>query len=734
MTNSTSSGRPGTKKRTNAKITDREKNRWLEIILAIAQHYRLSCSAEHVRLASTGMSGRSLEEVIRRMGRSAGLSVRFTRLSKEKLTSWRLPLVVQLDDGQPAIIDSLDKKGNAGVRFAGDEGLSSKVALDALLRRTIKSAVMRPIAGVADARVDDYIKPYEPSWFSKIVLRDLKPYGHVMIASFVANTMALSGILFSMQVYDRVVPSESLPTLYVLFIGVMIALVFDFTMRLMRIKVIDLLGKRADLRISDVVFGHALRLKNMVRPKSTGTFIALLRELEAVRDMITSSTVSVIADLPFFFFFLLIFWVIAGPLIWVPALAVFLMILPGVLAQKKLAQLARLAQRESTLRNAMLVETVQGMDDIKALQAEQRFQQKWNHYNHVSAEAALELRGLVNRLTTWTQNVQTLVFALVVLFGAPMVMAGELTTGSLVAASILSSRMLAPLSQVTQLLTRWQQAKLGLEGLNQLMQSPVDHPEGSKRVHRPMIRGEYQCKDASFKYSREDPLTVLRIGELHIQPGERIAVLGKNGAGKSTLLQALAGMLEPVSGQVMLDGVTMTHMDPADVRRDVALLTQNSRLFHGTLYDNLTLGAPDATDRDLAWALTRTGAIDFVRRLPKGLDYLLMEGGQGLSGGQRQSLLLARLLIRQPNVLLLDEPTAAMDEGTERQFLTALNTWADQRSLIIATHRMSVLRIVQRIIVVDSGRIVLDEARDAALARLTPKKPAAAPVVAVVNR
>lgn len=716
----------------NQDATDKGNSGWLEIILAVAQHYRLSCSAENVRMASVDTGNLSLEEIIRRMGRLAGLNVRFTQLSKNNLTSWRLPLVVQLDDGQPAIIESLDKAGNAGVRFAGDEGLSSTIALDTLLKRIIKSAIMRPATGVADERVDDYIKPCEPHWFRQIVLRDIKPYGHVMIASFVANTMALSGVLFSMQVYDRVVPSESLPTLYVLFIGVMIALIFDFTMRLMRIKVIDLLGKRADLRISDRVFGHALRLKNSVRPKSTGTFISLLRELESVRDMITSSTVSIIADLPFFFFFLLVFWMIAGPLAWVPAGAVLLMLLPGVLAQKKLAGLARLAQRESTLRNAMLVETVQGMDDIKTLQAEQRFQQKWNHYNHVSAEAALELRGLVNRLTTWTQNVQTMVFALVVLFGAPMVMAGDLTTGSLVAASILSSRMLAPLSQVTQLLTRWQQAKLGLEGLTQLMQSPVDHPDGSKRVHRALIRGDYQCKDATFKYSKDDPVIALKIDELNIKPGERIAILGKNGAGKSTLLQALAGSLEPTGGQMMLEGIAMSHLDPADLRRDVALLTQNSRLFHGTLYDNITLGAPDACDEDVVRALTLTGAIEFVRKIPKGLDYLLMEGGHGLSGGQRQALLLSRLLIRQPSVLILDEPTASLDENSEKNFLNALDEWADQRSLIIATHRMSVLRIVNRIIVVDNGRIVLDDDREAALSRLAkPKDPIKSAAAAV---
>jgi len=713
--------------------TDTGNAAWLEVILTISRHYRLSCSAENIRLASIDSGNLSLEDIVRRMARIAGLSVRFARPNHANLTSWRLPIAVQFEDGQLGIVEALDNQGNAGVRFCGDEGLVSTIPREELLTRVVKSVIFRPLISVADERVDDYIKPYEPHWFRQIVLRDLKPYGHVMVASLVANTMALSGVLFSMQVYDRVVPAESLPTLYVLFIGVLIALGFDFVMRLMRVRVIDLLGKRADLRISDRVFGHALRLKNSVRPKSTGSFISQIRELESVRELITSSTVAVIADMPFFFLFVIVFWFIGGPLVLVPIAAVILMITPGLLAQKKLAVMARAAQRESSLRNAMLVETIQGIDDIKTLQAEQRFQQKWNHYTSVSAEASLGLRGMVNRLTTWTQNIQTLVFALVVVFGAPMVMAGDLTTGSLVAASILSSRMLAPMSQITQVLSRWQQAKVALEGINQLMQLPIDHPEGAKRVHRPLIHGEYFFRDASFRYSKEDSTIALKIDELTIKPGERIAVLGKNGAGKSTFLQALSGSLDAARGEITLDGIAMGHLDPADIRRDIALLSQNSRLFHGTIYDNITLGASDASDEEILKALTLTGAIEFIRRTPMGFDYLIQEGGGGLSGGQKQALLLSRLLIRQPSVLLLDEPTASLDEVAEKHFLNALDKWGEHRSLIIATHRMSVLRIVNRIIVVDNGRIVLDDPKDEALAKLARPKTASVDPIAVAH-
>jgi len=538
-----------------------------------------------------------------------------------------------------------------------------------------------------------------------------------MLASLVANLLGLAGVLFSMQVYDRVIPAESLPTLYVLFGGVLLAVLFDFTLRIMRLRITDLLGKRADLRISDLVYGHALRLRNSVRPKSTGTFISQLRELEQVRDLITSSTATALADLPFFLLFLFTFYLIGGPLVAIPVVALIVMLLPGLLYQRKLARLANANMRESALRNAMLVESVQGLDDIKALQAEQRFQEQWNHYNATTADTALKLRSLTNGLVTWTQNVQTAVFAVVIVFGAPMVIAGDLTTGSLVAASMLASRMMAPMAQLNHVLTRWQQAKVALKGLNALMELPVDHPEGSKRVHLPAIHGDFQLKDATFRYSADGP-AALQVAELRIRPGEHIAVLGRNGAGKSTLLQALAGAMDLATGEVTLDGIAMAHIDPADLRRDVGLLPQHARLFHGTLRDNLVLGAGRASDQELLAALSLTGALDFVRRLPKGLDHLILEGGLGLSGGQRQSLLLSRLLLRQPHVLLLDEPTAALDDVTERRLLDDLMLWSQGRTLIMATHRLSVLQRVERIIVVDNGRLVIDAPREVALARL----------------
>ncbi|MFF7708363.1 type I secretion system permease/ATPase [Pseudomonas sp. NPDC007930] len=688
---------------------------WLEAILRVAGHYRLDVSPQRIELAAAAAPGE--DEGVRRMARQAGLSVRFTRLDREALSPWRLPLVVQCEGGQIGVLESIAADGALGLAFSGDEGLQSRAEPEALLARTLRVAVLRPARPLRDVRTDDYTAPYDEHWFRRIVLRDLRPYAQVMLASLVANLLAMAGVLFSMQVYDRVIPAQSLPTLYVLFGGVFLALLFDLLMRLLRLRITDLLGKRADLRVSDLVFGHALRLRNSARPKSTGSFIAQLRELEQIRDLITSSTATALADLPFFLMFLGVFYLIGGVLVLVPLFALVAMLLPGLLAQRRLARLANASMREAALRNALLVESIQGLDDIKALQAEARFQQQWNHYNAACAQSGLQLRGLTNALVAWTQSVQGAVYAIVIVVGAPLVIHGDMTTGALVAASILSSRMMAPLAQLTTVLTRWQQAKVALQGLNRLMQAPVDHPEHSARVHLAAINGEYRLRDIAFRYSPE-AAPALRVAQLDIAPGERIAVLGRNGAGKSTLLQALGGAMDLAQGEISLDGIALAHLDPADLRRDVGLLQQHARLFHGTLRENLSAGAGQASDQEILAALNATGALEFVRQLPKGMDHLILEGGLGLSGGQRQSLVLARLLLRQPQILLLDEPTAALDDVSERRLLDNLWAWSQGRTLIIATHRLSVLQRVDRVIVLDNGQVAIDGPRDAALARL----------------
>ncbi|HET6537280.1 MAG TPA: type I secretion system permease/ATPase [Sphingopyxis sp.] len=688
---------------------------WLDAILVIAAHYQLNASPEHIKLAGQWIGDALIEDRARDLARQAGLSFQLVQPRLTDLAPWRLPVAVQLDGGQVAVITTMrdDRLTLMTGRDAGDAITRSIAELQPYVQAL---AVLSPLQSARDTRIDDYVAPVEDDWLRSLVLVDWRPYGHILIASFVTNLMALAGVIFSMQVYDRVVPAQSMPTLYVLFGGVLLSLVFAWSMRNARMRITDLLGKRADLRISDRVFGHALRVKNSARPRSTGTFISQIRELESVRDMLTSTTIAAVADLPFFLLFCAVFWMIAGWLVLVPLAAFFLLVIPSLLAQPKLRDLAQTGMRESSLRNAMLVEAVQGIEDIKVLQAEQRFQNQWNHYNSVNADSGLQMRDLLNRLNNWMQTVQGAAFAVVIFCGVPFVMTGEMSTGVLVAASILVSRMLAPLSSITGVLNRWQQAKIAAQSLDQLMKLPIDNPRDAAVIHRPLLRGDFTFDSATFTYDGQVP--ALMVASLTIKAGERIAVLGRNGAGKSTLLQALSGLMEPSSGSVMLDGVDISHIDPADVRRDIGLLTQNARLFHGTLRENLKLGAPLASDEQVLTALQASGAWAYVQRLPMGLDHPVQEGGLGLSGGQRQGILLARTLLRQPRVLLLDEPTTAMDDATEADVIARLRQLPPDHSLIVATHRLAALAIVDRLIVVDGGLIVMDGPKDQVLARL----------------
>lgn len=692
--------------------------RWLESMRLVARHYRLSSSVEGVRQAALADRGTSAAERIRSIARGMGLNVRFAAPSQIDLSAWHLPFLLQLKGGHVAVVHKLSNDGKAGIWLSGEQGMERPVALQSLLGQTELVVLARPARAVPDARVDAYIKPFRENWLRKIVFNNFGAYGHVIVASFIANILGLAGILFSMQVYDRVVPAQSFSTLYVLFSGVVLSLIFDFLMRRARMSIIDVLGKHADMQMSDIVFGHALRVRNRARPVSTGSFIAQLRDIDQVREMMTSTTVAAIADLPFFFLFLIVYWWMAGWLVVIPLGALFLLLIPGILLQPKLKAHANEAMREASLRNAMLVEAVQGIEDIKGLQAEDRFQQQWNHLNAVTGEEQIKQRSISNSLTAWTANVQTGVYAVTAFAGAHLVIEGDMTTGALVGASILGSRMLAPMGQFSHLMTRIQHARIAKQGLDKLMALPVDHPPEESRIHCADLQGNYLLKDARFQYGDDESPTALTVRDLKISHGDRIAVLGRNGAGKSTLLLALAGFLEPSSGEVLMDDLALSQIDPADVRRDIGLLTQNSRLFYGTLRENITMGASNATDGDIQRILSMVGALNLVRKLADGMDHVIQEGGLGLSGGQRQSILLARLLLRDPSIVLLDEPTAMMDEATERHFIEQFGKWSKGRTVVIATHRMRVLEMLERLLVIENGTLVLDDTKERGLQTL----------------
>ncbi|EHD19972.1 MULTISPECIES: type I secretion system permease/ATPase [Brenneria] len=698
----------------NAKDDAQLLTRWTSAITYVGSHYRLAFSPGALRASTQWQEGLPLLRALQNLARQAGLTVRILQ-GHQDIAAWRLPLVVQLTSGQIVVLEQFDGQDTVSVSFMADGNQFSRLSLSKILPDIRYVVALRPAAAVKDSRAGYYLEDYRPDWLWKLVLRDLKPYGYVMLASLLVNILSLAGILFSMQVYDRAIPAQSYPTLYVLAIGVFIAVIFSFLLRLGRGHIMDILGKRADIRVSDRVFGHALRLRNSAIPRSTGSFISQLRELEQIREMVTSTTVSAVVDLPFFLLFLLVLAIIAPSLSWIAPAAALLMILPCLLMQKKLAQLARQSSQEFTLRNAVLVESVQGLEDIKLMQAENRFQQQWNSYISISAESGVRMRKLTQWLISWGLSVQGLVYALVVMIGAPLVIEGGMTTGAIVAASLLSSRMIAPMTTLCGVLARWQQVKAAKEGLDNVMQLPVENGHDESKLHCDVLYGHYQFVRAAFRYHSEEGSIALKIAKLEIRPGERVAILGRNGAGKSTLLQAMAGGMALVEGELRLDNLSLAHIDMEDVRRNIGLVTQHARLFFGTLRENLTLGAPRASDAEIFAVLEVCGADSFVKKLALGLDHPVMEGGIGLSGGQRQSILLARMLLRDPNIVLLDEPTSSLDEHTEQEFIRHLAKWLGGRTLVVATHRVAVLELVERIIVLQEGQLAMDKPKEQAL-------------------
>jgi ATP-binding cassette subfamily C protein LapB len=676
-----------------------------------------------------------LRRQLDRLSGLMGLQVGMVSWSQVRWRQEVLPAVVTLKQGGIAVLENLHDDGTVDYWLSDGGDLLRSMELATMLEQSTGPVFLVGVAPRGrDQRIDQFVQPHRKHWFWENFRGSGRKIAEISLASIIGNVLALAGILFSMQVYDRVIPAQSFPTLWVLFFGVVLAAGLEYIIRLMRTLVSDLMGKRIDLKVSSLFFVRAMNIKNDDRPKSTGSFISQLREIDQVRELLTSTTVSAAADMPFVLLFLGIMFFIGGPLVIIPLLAIPLIVIPGILIQWPMAKLAKEGMRESALRNAVLVETIEGIEDIKALQAEAYFQRQWEQTHEVSAAVGMKQRLWGARLTGWASTVQQLTYGGMLVFGVYLVLSGDITTGTLVACSMLSSRTIAPLMQLTMVFSRWQHAKSAMHGLDELLKKPIDRPADAELSHCPTLSGHFNVRNLQYTYDKENAPNVLGIGQLEIKPGERVAILGKVGAGKSTLLKLLSGQASPSQGKILIDGVDMTKVEPADIRRQLGYLSQDSRLFFGTLRQNLMLGYPHASDQEMLQALRISGALSMVQADASSLDKVINEGGRGLSGGQRQMVMLSRLILRNPQVVLLDEPTASMDEALEEYVIRQLHTWLVGRTLIVVTHRPALLKLVDRIVVMDNGRVVADGPRDKILATAASNTPVPAVAAATDNR
>jgi len=555
-------------------------------------------------------------------------------------------------------------------------------------------------------------------WFWGAVFRNWRIYIEVMLAAVLINCFALASPLFIMNVYDRVVPNFAEETLWVLSIGVVCIIGFDFLLKTLRSYFVDYAGKQADGRIANRLFQQVLDMKMADRPTSAGALANSLREFEHLREFFTSSTLIALVDLPFIFLFILIIsWVGGTQIAMVPLLAVPLVLLIGLMLQWPLKRAISSTFREAQQKHAILIESITGIETIKKTVAESQMQRNWEMFVDMTARSAAAAHRWSSIGTHISGAAMQLVTVGVVFYGVYLIHAGDMTVGALVASTILAGRAMAPMGQVAGILTRFHQSRTALKALDDLMQARVERPEGRRFVSRPALKGQIEFKNVTFSYPGQKSPALLNMS-MKIGAGERVAIIGRIGSGKSTVERLVNGLFDPDEGAVLVDGIDVRQLDPADLRRNIGVVPQDVYLFHGSVRDNIAIGAPYADDAAILRAAKIAGVDEFVSKHPHGFDLQVGERGQSLSGGQRQAVAVARALLMHPPIFIMDEPTSAMDNTSESRFKERLVQSLGRSTLIMVTHRTSLLSLVDRVIVVDGGKVVADGPKDDVVAAL----------------
>lgn len=562
-------------------------------------------------------------------------------------------------------------------------------------------------------------------WFIHAIVARHWVFMEAVVATFVISMLGLGASFYSLQVYDRVIPTQAHATLVALTIGVGIAVVFEFILKQVRSLMVDRGCKAIEEELSEVFFSRMLAIRMEARPRAVGSFAAQVRQFELVRNFMSSSTVFLLADLPFCFLFIMVIGVIGGWLAVIPLLLLPIVLLSSAWLNWRIGRLTTRQLRDTRHKNGLLVDVIDGIESIKAAGAESEMLERWRRLVASSSMLELDTRYLSTMASNIAQLLQQLSYVAIIGLGAWMVGAGQITMGALIACSILSNRTLSPITQIATWVTQWQHAKEALRGLDEMMRLPTDRLDIGTAIMPSSCSGELRVEQAAFAFN--DKLAALQPLTLTINAGERIAIVGPIGSGKSTLIRLLSGLYRPMAGKLLLDGVDMALLAPSYLRTHIGYLPQDVRLLHGTLRDNLTLGIAPPNDSAMIHAARLTGLDRVISAHPQGMDLPIQEGGRGLSGGQRQLVGLTRLLLSQPTVLLLDEPTAAMDAELEANVMQRmLSSLTPSATVVFVTHKASLLRLVDRVIVMDQGRVLIDGPRNEVLAKLTSTAPTGA--------
>ncbi len=660
--------------------------------------------------------GRMVPTLAPRALERAGLSARLVQKPLAQIDDLALPCILFLKDRQCVVLTGREGSRLEVVVPETGRGVVPVERADLERRYDGHALFARPEIGY-EQRDRPIALERKGHWFWSTLLRQWPTYTEVLIAAVLINAFALASPLFVMNVYDRVVPNNAIHTLWVLAIGAFTVFAFDFLLKTLRGYFIDTAGRIADIRLASRIFEHVMGIKMAARPASAGAFANHLREFESLRDFFTSATVTTLVDLPFVFFFIAIVWFLGGPVALVPLIAVPIVIAIGLLMQIPLNRIVRRTFKEAAAKHGVLIEAINGLETIKSVGGESRLQAGWERFVGATAESANRSRFLSAITVNFAGFATQLVTIGVVIVGVYQISEGLMTVGALVACTIIAGRAMAPLGQVAGLLTRYHQAKMAYETLNRVMAMPLERGDDVRFLSRPTIAGGIEFKNVTLTYPGQKQPALSDVS-FRLQPGERVGLIGRIGSGKTTIEKLVLGLYEPEKGAVLLDGTDLRQLDPADLRRNIGCVPQDVFLLQGSVRENITLGASFADDAAVLRAAEISGVDEFVNRHPMGYDMPVGERGELLSGGQRQAIAIARAVLHDPPILVLDEPTSAMDNGAENRFRTRLTEELGRRTLLLVTHRASLLALVDRLIVMDGGRVVADGSRDAILKAL----------------
>ena len=691
-------------------LDDRFFDPLLECLVIMTQLKQQPCAAASLIAGLPLVDHRLTPALFIRAAERAGLSARLVKRSLTKIYASLLPCVLILTNKQACILTDINHQLGTATVILPESGIGKTTLSLSDLEKDFAGLVLfikqiYDFESRANERQRETLK--HPSWFWGTIWHFKHYYMQILFASFLINLFALASPLFVMNVYNRVVPNAAMDTLWVLAVGVSLVYGFDFIMRMLRGFFIDLAGKKIDLVLASRLFQQVLSTRLLAQGDSTGVRANSIRDFENLREFFTSASVSTLVDFPFVILFLIVIWIIAGSLVLVPLLALPVMVLIALSVVPALAKAVSSSFVGASQKHAIIIEALNNLEVIKSSTAEGTILGRWEKYVGITAHAGMVSRFYSMLATNGNLLVTYLVTVITVIVGVYMILDNKLSLGGLIATTMLTGRVIGPVSQLTGMLTRYHQTKCSLEALNGLMGAETDRPQDKKFLHRPHFYGEIELEDVSFRYPDQE-LDLFKSISLKIKAGEHVGIIGSMGSGKSTLQKLLMGFYSPQSGAIRIDGTDITQLDPANLRRHIGYVPQDARVFFGTARDNIAMKAPWADDLEVLQCAKISGADRFIGRHPSGYDMPIGENGKGLSGGQCQSITIARALMGSPEILLFDEPTSAMDNSSESLFIQNMKTYLKDKTLLIVTHKVSLLELVDRLVVLQNGKIIAD--------------------------